>query len=106
MKTAVIDVPGIGPKSEKILAERGFKTLGALASATVEKLTAVPGFGVARASLVIKTANELLSKAASGDSLAVSPVMRQRQPSAKKTVKKKSNANKEKLRKDRLKKIS
>ena len=61
MKTAIIDVPGIGPASEKILVENGFKTLKELAGTTVEKLANVPGFSDIRASRVIKAANELLA---------------------------------------------
>ena len=104
MKTAISDVPGIGPASEKILVENGFKTLRGLAGATVEKLGNVPGFSSIRATKVIKAANELL--ATTGD--ASPGVARSKAGREQKTVKKvggviSANMQAAKLKQEKLK---
>jgi len=105
MKTTIIDVPGIGPDSEKILIENGFKTLKGLAGTTVEKLTSVPGFGIARAGKVIKAANELLLSSVSSSARAVSPVASRKKQVQKKATQATPNKNtQEKLKKEKLKK--
>ena len=60
MKPAIIDIPGIGPAAAEALAEHRIKTLAGLARASVEKVSAVPGFSEARAAKVIAAANQLL----------------------------------------------
>lgn len=115
MKTAIIDVPGIGPASEKILVENGFRTLRELAGTTVEKLSSVPGFSEIRASKVIKAANELLATAGTASAKVPGSNKSREQKtgkiitsgtgSEKKTVKmKQEKLKKEKLRKEKLKK--
>ena len=121
MKTAIIDILGIGSKSEKILIENGFKTLKGIASSTVEKLARVPGFGVVRAGSVIKAANELLSaslsdadKAASSQTSRVKPIpvkgtrdrssIKNKQEKLKKEKLRKEKAKKDKLKKGKLRK--
>lgn len=113
MKTAIIDILGIGANSEKVLLENGFKTLKEIASSTVEKLARVPGFGVVRAGSVIKSANELLSaslsdadKAASTQTSRVKPipVKGTRDRSSNKNKQEKLKKKKEKLRKEKTKK--
>jgi NAD-dependent DNA ligase len=113
MKTAIIDILGIGANSEKILLENGFKTLKEIASSTVEKLARVPGFGVVRAGSVIKAANELLSaslsdadKAASSQTSRVKPipVKGTRDRSSNKNKQQKDTLRKVKLRKEKLRK--
>ena len=64
MKPAIIDIPGIGPAAAEALAEHRIRGLASLARASVEKISAVPGFSEARAERVIAAAAELL--AASG----------------------------------------
>ena len=64
MKPAIIDIPGIGPAAAEALAEHRIRGLVSLARASVEKVSAVPGFSEARAARVIAAAAELL--AASG----------------------------------------
>ncbi|MEN8106624.1 MAG: helix-hairpin-helix domain-containing protein [Pseudomonadota bacterium] len=64
MKPAIIDIPGIGPAAAETLAEHRIRSLAGLARASVEKITAIPGFSEARATQVIAAAAELL--AASG----------------------------------------
>ena len=66
MKPAIIDIPGIGPAAVAALAEYRIKSLASLARASVEKISAIPGFSEARATQVIAAAAELL--AASGTS--------------------------------------
>jgi NAD-dependent DNA ligase len=113
MKTAIIDILGIGANSEKILLENGFKTLKEIASSTVEKLARVPGFGVVRAGSVIKAANELLSASLSDADNAAStqtsrvkpiPVKGTRDRSSNKNKQEKLKKKKEKLRKEKTKK--
>jgi hypothetical protein len=64
MKTTITGISGIGPDTAKVLHERGFKTLSAIAGTTIEQLCGVPGFGTTRASRVIRAANELLATSA------------------------------------------
>lgn len=60
MKPTIIDIPGIGPAAAEALAEHRIKTLAGLAHASVEKVSAVPGFSEARATKVIAAAKALL----------------------------------------------
>jgi Holliday junction resolvasome RuvABC DNA-binding subunit len=60
MKPAIIDIPGIGPAAAAALAEHSIKTLTDLAKASVETISAVPGFSEARATRVIDAARDLL----------------------------------------------
>ena len=64
MKPAIIDITGIGPAAAEALAEHRIRTVATLARASVEKVSAVPGFSEVRATRVIAAATELL--AASG----------------------------------------
>jgi hypothetical protein len=64
MKPAIIDIPGIGPAAAEALAEHRIRGVVSLARASVEKVSAIPGFSEARAAQVIAAAAELL--AASG----------------------------------------
>ena len=63
MKPAIMDIPGIGPAAAAALAEHRIKTLAGLARASVEKVSAVPGFSEARAIKVIAEASALLAAA-------------------------------------------
>jgi Holliday junction resolvasome RuvABC DNA-binding subunit len=71
MKPAIIDISGIGPAAAAALGEHGFSSIKALAQASVEQVSAVPGFSAARAEKVIAAAAELLgtsdTEAASAD---------------------------------------
>ena len=60
MKPTIIDIPGIGPAAAEALAEHRINTLSGLARASVEMVSAVPGFSEARAAKVIAAANQLL----------------------------------------------
>ena len=61
MKQVITDITGIGPAAAAALAEQGFSSLKALAKASVEQVSAVPGFSAARAQKVIAAAAELLA---------------------------------------------
>ncbi len=61
MNPTMTDVPGIGPAAAEALAEHRIKTLRALASASLEKIAAVPGFSEARAAKVKAAALALLA---------------------------------------------
>jgi Holliday junction resolvasome RuvABC DNA-binding subunit len=61
MKPAITDISGIGPAAAAALSEQGFDSLKALATASVEQVSAVPGFSAARAQKVIAAAAELLA---------------------------------------------
>ncbi len=64
MKPVITDISGIGPAAAAALDEHGIKTLASLARASVEKISAVPGFSEARAARVIAAASELLATTA------------------------------------------
>jgi hypothetical protein len=61
MKPEIIDIPGIGPAAAAALAEHGIKSVASLSEATIERITAIPGFSEARAAGVIAAAAELLA---------------------------------------------
>ena len=63
MKPAINDIAGIGPVAVEALAEHGIRTLANLSKASVQKITAVPGFSEARATRAIADATELLAAA-------------------------------------------
>ena len=61
MNPAISDVRGLGPATVNVLAEAGFRTVASLANTSIEKLSATPDFGEARAASTIKAAAELLA---------------------------------------------
>ena len=63
MKPAINNIAGIGPVAVEALAEHGIRTLANLSKASVQKITAVPGFSEARATRAIAGATELLGAA-------------------------------------------
>ena len=56
----VESLKGVGPKAAQALADAGFGSMPAIASAEIEKLTAVPGFGAKMAERVLAAAKEAL----------------------------------------------
>lgn len=52
------DLRGIGPVTAAVLAEHGLGSVSKLARAGIDALTAVPGFGAARARAVLDAARE------------------------------------------------
>jgi NAD-dependent DNA ligase len=61
MGKTISDIPGIGPSTAEVMAKNGYKTVQQIAETTAEKLGGVPGFGMIRATRVIKLANEVLT---------------------------------------------
>ena len=61
MRPTITDVPGIGIKTAELLAEHRVKTPAALAKASIEKITSIPGFSEARAATAIEAAKTLLA---------------------------------------------
>jgi Helix-hairpin-helix domain len=64
MKAVITDITGIGPAAAAALGEQGLGSVKALARASVDQVSAVPGFSAARAQNVIAAAAELLGTAA------------------------------------------
>ena len=83
MTTATTDIPGIGPAAAKTLKENGFKSLQEIASATIDQLAAVPGFGPIRAGRIIHAANEVLSDAADAAAVTSKPATTPRRVASK-----------------------
>jgi NAD-dependent DNA ligase len=113
MATSVLQVKGIGPAAEKILAKAGITTAENLAAATPEALSAIPGFGESRARQVIANAKQAVAGgdkdvpiAVSTDAAAVVKPKKVKKPKKKtKTDKKnKKKAGKKKSSKDKPKK--
>jgi Mg-chelatase subunit ChlI len=61
MPRALTSISGIGPAAAEILKQHGFKSAEAIAKTSVEKLSAVPGFGAIRSENAIKAAIELVT---------------------------------------------
>jgi len=61
MPRALTSISGIGPAAAEILKQHGFKSAEAIANATVEELSVVPGFGAIRSENTIKAALELVN---------------------------------------------
>lgn len=59
-KTPLIDLPGVGDKTAKLLEEAGYKTVEYVASCHIETLTAIPGIGEKTAQKIIKSARDVL----------------------------------------------
>jgi hypothetical protein len=101
MKPAITDITGIGPAAAAALGEQGFSSLRALARASVEQVSAVPGFSTARAQKVIAAAAELLGAATAGTAAAGNPETGGKDK--KKKDKKKGGKGKDKKKKDKKK---
>jgi predicted RecB family nuclease len=66
-------VRGIGVDTAQLLAEHGIRDVATLAAAKIEEITAVPGFGPARAAAVKAAAAELLAETGKGVETAAEP---------------------------------
>lgn len=103
MKPEISDIPGIGPAATNALGEYGIRELADLAHASVEKISAIPGFSEARAARVIAAATGLL--AATGDCKKSSPeATGERARKDKKKSKNKRKDKKKRKNKDKDKK--
>jgi len=110
MKAQLTDVRGIGPTMASALEAQGVRTVAALAKASIDKVTAAPGFGEARAAEVIGAATNLLAaaggpKAAAkmAASLQVKNKLMGKKSKAKKIKDKKKNGGKKKKKKNKKK---
>ncbi|HBO85147.1 MAG: transcription termination/antitermination protein NusA [Deltaproteobacteria bacterium GWC2_42_11] len=55
-------IEGVGEKTGKLLNDAGFKTVGDIAKATVDELSAIEGIGVKKAEKIIGAANKYLEE--------------------------------------------
>ena len=90
------DIAGIGPSTAKVLEDRGFSDVQKIASASVEDLAQVPGFGPVRAANVGTAAQALL--------LAAKASPKGAKPGKKRKDKKKRKNKKSDKKKDKGKK--
>jgi len=107
MKPAIIDIPGIGPAAAEALAEHRIRTLAALARASVEKISSIPGFSEARAAKIIAAAAELTAASGTTPAATDEGTSAKREKAAgkgKKDKKKKKNKGKGKDKKKDKKK--
>jgi hypothetical protein len=103
MAKSILDVKGIGPASAALLKKAGIETVDKLAEATIAAVSAVQGFGEARAALVIEDAKTLIapeSKPAGGGKNQASK-KKPSKPSSKK--KKKADSKKKDKKSDKKK---
>jgi len=104
MPRALTSISGIGPAAAETLKQHGFKSAEAIAQATAEELSVVPGFGTIRSENTIKAAIELVNPESQSEAApepAEEPV---KQKTAKKDKKKSSKKKKSKAKKSKGKK--
>lgn len=106
MKPELTDVRGIGPSAARALEAQGIRSVADLAKASLEKVTAAPGFGEARGAEIIAAAAALLaapsapqSAVQEAASLPVKKKLKVKKPKAKKDKKKKKKDKKKKKNK-------
>jgi hypothetical protein len=95
MKPVITDITGIGPAAAVALGEHGIRSLRVLARASVEQVSAVPGFSVARANKVIAAAADLLATPGAETTLSDKPEKKS------KDKKRKDKKKKDKKKKDK-----
>ena len=98
------DIPGIGPATAKSLVDRGFETVDSVAAATVETLSAVPGFAPTRSATVIAAAQKTAAGLADADTPPASSKKKRDKKGKKKGKKKKKKDKGEKKDKKKKKK--
>lgn len=105
---ALTDVRGIGVDTARLLSEHGFGDASALATASIEEIAAVPGFGLSRAGTVKRAAAALLvdAEAQSGGDAAPSASGESDSKAPAKKAKKKDKKKDKKKGKDKKKKKS
>ena len=96
------DIQGIGESTAALLVQHGFNTVRAVAEAPVESLSTVPGFQMARAEVIIKAAEELLSQTEIEE--AQEKEKKKKKDKKKKKGKDKKKKDKKKKKKDKKKK--
>lgn len=106
MSSELESVPGIGPKTAEYLQEHKVATIKSLLKFGSDKLKHAPGFGEARAMMVIEAASLLIkpkAKSNKKDKTEKKP-KKKKDKSGKKTDKNKQTAKKEKNKKKDKKK--
>ena len=97
---SILDVKGIGPALAQLLERSDVRTVDQLAKATNEDLTALPGLGVKRATLLIDAARQLLGADGGNSSGAKNaPSIEPKSKNKKKYVKKKDLKKKKQSKK-------
>ena len=96
MNTPVMELRGVGKGIARALAENGIETIGDLAAASVDKLTGIRGFGVARAKSLVMAAKAALKGAGSAAPGAGGDDNADEKKKKKKKKKKKNKKNKKK----------
>lgn len=100
MTTEITNIAGVGSTTAAILSEHKFNTVASIANATVEALSAVPGFSAARAEKTIKTAKQLSGSVESGSGTEAGDPA---EGAVAKAESKKAKKEKNKKKKDKLK---
>lgn len=104
MSIAVVNVPGIGPKTAEYLEKQGITTAEALLQAGVGILALSPGFGDARARKVMDAAVALVVDAEADESPIMAAVTAEQIKGTKpKKAKKKSKKEKKKGKRKKAK---
>ena len=67
MPTSLTQVKGIGPATARQLLSAGIPSAEALAEATLEQLTMLPGFGPFRAAQILENARQLMDGSQAAD---------------------------------------
>lgn len=113
MSITISGIRGIGPATVDVLAEYGFKSIKDLAGASVESLSATPGFSEKRSAQVISDAKSLLATVDQGEAQEhkepkdkpLKPVKSVKKEKQEKKGKKKESGSKDKKeKKDKKKK--
>jgi endonuclease III len=97
------DVTGIGVKTAEVLAEHRIKTPAALAKASIERITSIPGFSEARAATVIEAAKALLAGGGAASAGKAKPVSAPADADSKDKKKGKKKDKKKGKKKDKKK---
>ncbi len=99
MTQSILDVRGIGPAMQVVLAKNGFKTIEDLANTSVEQLVVIPGFSELKATQVINDARNLVASVIPKEKLT-----KIKSKDKKKSKKAKDKDKKKKKAKDKTKK--
>lgn len=74
MSSEITNIAGVGSTTAAVLSQHKFSTVASVANTTIEELTTVPGFSVARAEKIITAAKQLLNLAETGSANDAQPV--------------------------------
>ena len=94
MTMSLVNVVGIGPKTEIYLVEHGITSVEKLIAEGSEILSSAPGFNPSRAEAAIKSAESLIAKETPQETLATSEEKKNKKSSRKSKKKDKSKGKK------------